>query len=267
VIHLGTIDESATLGSSWLHRAWPVAKLVAFACVLAAVMVTWNALVLLALLLLMAAAVISARVPARFAFGLAAYPAIFAVMFAIASAPDPLVGVTIVLKALAAGLAAVTIALTTPYPQIFAPLQRLVPGIVGDALLMTYRSTFLLLDKFGRLLTAVRLRSGLSPGHPVRAAYATARAMGGLLLYSFDLSQREYDVMRLRGYERRLRVKLPSSVSPLRDAGLVGAAVLALATSVLWRVGAGTLNPYSWLVPVLPALALAGAALTSRSRS
>ena len=264
MIHLGTIDESATLGTSWLHRASPITKLVAFALVLAAAIVTWNVLVLASLLLLLAAGVFSSGVPRRFAFGLAAYPALFAALFALATAPDVLVGLVLVLKAGTAGLAAISIVLTTPYPQIFAPLQRIVPGIVGDALLMTYRSTFLLLDKFTNLLTAVRLRSGGLTGHPVRAAQATTRAMGGLLLYSFDLSQREYDVMRLRGYERRLHVTLPRSVSPAKDAALIIVALAALGVSVLWRVGSVALNPYSWLVPLMPAAVLLYAALTTR---
>lgn len=261
---IGSIDASATSGRSWLHRTSPKAKLVAFALVLSAAIVSWNLLVLSGLLVLLAAAVMSARVRPQLAYGLAAYPAVFAAVFAFASAPDLLTGAVIVLKAAVAGLGAVTVVVTTPYPQIFAPLQRVLPRIVGDALLMTYRSTFLLLEKFSNLLTAVKLRSGLRAGHPVRAARATTQALGGLLLYSFDLSQRDYDIMRLRGYQDRLRVQLPESASPTRDGAMIAGALAALAVSILWRTGAGTLNPYSWLVLIPPVVALLAAALTSR---
>ena len=264
-MHIGAIDQSATLGESWLHRSGPVAKLVAFGVVLAAVMVTWNLLVLASIVAVLSAALVSARAKARLAYGLAAYPAFFAVVFALASAPDALTGAVIVLKALAAGLAAVALVLTTPYPQIFAPLQRVVPGIVGDSLLMTYRSTFLLLDKFTNLLTAVRLRSGVQAGRPLRALRSTTQALGGLLLYSFDLSQRDYDIMRLRGYQDRLRVALPATTSPGRDAAMVACAVGLLGVSALWRAAAMSLNPYSWLVPI-PALACLLLALLLRWR-
>ncbi|MRR13724.1 hypothetical protein EG835_15040 [bacterium] len=262
-MHIGAIDESATLGRSWLHTAAPVSKLVAFVLVLASAMVTWNLFVIVGLLTVLAAGIVTSRVPPRLAFALAAYPTAFAAVFALSSAPDAMTGTVIVLKAACAGLAAVSVALTTPYPQIFAPIQRVTPSLVGDALLMTYRSTFLLLDKFASLLRAVRLRSGLSRKQPVRAARATTAALGGLLLYSLDLAQQDYDVMRLRGYEGRLHVYLPRSASPARDAALVALAAAALATSVLWRVASAALNPYSWIV-LFPAVALLVAAAVAR---
>jgi energy-coupling factor transporter transmembrane protein EcfT len=171
-----------------------------------------------------------------------------------------------VLKAVAAGLAAVTVVLTTPYPQIFAPVQRVVPGIVGDALLMTYRTMFLLLGKFGDLVRAVRLRSGLRGTHPVRMARATTTALGSLLLYGLDLAQRDYDVMRLRGYSGRMRVHLPRSHNRVADAYVVAAGAAALATSVAWRLAWVALNPYSWLAPVAAAALLAATAVVRVAR-
>lgn len=254
-MNIATIDSSATLGDSWLHRAAPRAKLIAFVFVLAAVIVSWNVMVVAAIGLILTAIVASARLRTRLAASLALYPAIFAAVFAFTAAPDLVTGVTIVLKAVVAALAAVTLVLTTPYPQVFAPLQRVLPTVAGDALLMTYRSLFLLIDKFGNLLSAVRLRSGFSTRQPVRNAKAATQALGGLLLYSIDLAQRDHDVMRLRGYEGRLRTTLPRTEAPARDAALVAGAMVIAGLSVLTRVYAATLNPFSWTAP-LAALAL-----------
>lgn len=265
-MHIGAIDGSATLGTSWLHGTAPVAKLLAFALVLAAVIVSWNVLVVASIAIALVAVVVSARLPGRLAFGLAAYPSLFALVFAASSAPDVWTGTVIVLKAVTAALAAVTVVLSTPYPQIFAPVQRITPSLVGDALLMTYRSTFLMLDKFESLLRAVRLRSGFSKGSPLEAARAASRALGGLLLYSLDLSQRDYDIMRVRGYDERLRVVLPRGESGVRDVVLVIGSALLLGASALWRVGASTLNPYSWIVPLAPAALLVAALLHARRR-
>ncbi|HEY5541178.1 MAG TPA: energy-coupling factor transporter transmembrane component T [Coriobacteriia bacterium] len=263
---MGAIDRSATADLGWLHRVSPFAKLVSFALVLAAAVVSWNAIYVLALAVSLVAIAVASGIDLKLTLGLAAYPALFAAIFAFASAPDALTGAVIVLKAMCAGLAAVTVVMTTPYPQVFAPIQRIVPGIVGDALLMTYRTTFLLLGKFSSLLRAVRLRAGLRGTHPVRAARATTQALGGLLLYSFDLAQRDYDILRLRGYSGRLRVTLPRSADRRIDAGLVGAALVALISSIGWRLGAITLNPYSWLL-LLPAAALLAAGLVVRRRT
>jgi cobalt/nickel transport system permease protein len=262
-VDVRAVDTSATTGHSGLHGASPVSKLVAFALVLTSVVVQNNVLVVASIALLLVALVLGSRLPARQMFALAVYPAVFATIFAFAAAPDLLTGVLFVLKAMTAALGAIVLVFTTPYPQLFAPVQSVTPSVVGDAMLMTYRSIFLLGEKFSHLQRAVRLRSGLSHGHPVLAARATATSLGGLLLYAFDLSQREYDVMRLRGYEGRLKISRARAAKPAFDAAVVAAAALALAVAVLWRLGAAALEPYSWL-PVVGALLMLGGALVWR---
>ncbi len=263
---MGPIDRSATGDLGWLHRVSPAAKLCAFALVVASAIVSWNALVVLALAVSIAAVSVASRVDLKLTFTLAAYPALFAAVFAFASAPDGLTAAVIILKAVCAGLAAVTVVMTTPYPQVFAPVQRIVPGVVGDALLMTYRTTFLLLGKFSSLMRAIRLRAGLRGRHPVRTARVTTQALGGLLLYSFDLAQRDYDILRLRGYTGRLRVNMPKSADRRIDAALLIAAALALVTSSAWRLDSTTLNPYSWLL-IFPAVVLLATGIVIRRRT
>lgn len=257
------VDLSAVSGRSRLHRASPVTKLVAFVLVLAAVVVQQNVLVVLGLLLTVAALAIATRLPLRLVFGLAAYPGVFAVVFAFAAAPDPLTGSLFVAKAVGAALCAVVLICTTPYPQVVAPVQLVVPEVVGDAMLMTYRSLFLLAEKFDHLRVAVRLRAGLARRQPLRAARATAAALGGLVLYAFDLSQREYDVMRLRGYQGRLRATLPHSAAPAFDALLLAGGGGLLAVALLFRLSGAALTPYSWL-PTAAALVACLAAVAWR---
>ncbi len=256
---IAVLDRSAVSGRSHLHDAAPRTKLIAFALVLACVVVSTNALVVLALLLVLLAVISAERLPARSMLPLAAYPAIFAAVFAFASAPDVLAASLIVVKAVTAALAAVTLMFTTPYPQVFAAVQRVTPGLVGDALLMTYRAIFILADKLGDLTRAVRLRSGISGTHPVRSARATTRALGGLLLYSVDLAQREYDVLVLRGYSGRLKVAEQPSRAPRTDVALLAGAVALLVLAIAWRVLWAPLIAYSWMPP---AAALLGLLLT-----
>ncbi len=250
------IDLSATAGRSRLHGAAAGAKLASFALALTAIVVQHNVLVVAAVGLGIAALAVASRLPSRMVFGLAAYPGIFAAVFAFAAAPDPLTGSLFVAKAVGAALCAVVLVCTTPYPQVFAPVQRIVPEVVGDAMLMTYRSLFILAEKLDRLRVAVRLRSGLGRRHPLLAARATAAALGGLVLYALDLSQREYDIMRLRGYEGRLRITIPPSREPAFDAALVLGAAAVLAVAVWFRLAGAGLTPYSWLPATLGLLAL-----------
>ncbi len=259
---IAAIDRSGTQGDSWLHRATPRSKLVATALVLAAAIVSWNFLVLAALALTLLAAAVSARLDLKLTLTLSLYPAFFAAIFAFASAPSWLSGLVIVLKAVVAALSVVIVALTTPYPQVFAPIQRVAPGIVGDALLMTYRTLFLLLERFGDVVRSVRLRAGIGRS-PLRSIRLGASALGNVLLYSIDLAQREYDVMRLRGYAGRLEITIPSHPWTLSEVVMIASAALALVISTTWRLGAQVLNPYSWLV-ALPAIAALAASFVRR---
>lgn len=261
------VDRSATSGATALHRAAPGAKFVAFACVLAAVVISANLFVVLAIALMMLAALTALRLPARSMLPLALYPALFAALFAFASAPDALTAALIIVKAVTAALAAVMLMFTTPYPQVFALVQRVTPSLVGDTLLMTYRALFLLADKLSHLTRAVRLRSGVALNQPLRAARATSRALGGLILYSLDLSQREYDVLLLRGYEGRLKVTPQRSSSRAADVATIVAGALALFAALTWRVYWVRLNDYSWALPALALIALAAGPLIARRHS
>jgi energy-coupling factor transporter transmembrane protein EcfT len=246
-VDVRAIDLSATSGRSRLHGASATAKLAALALVLAGVVLQQNVLIVGACGLLLATLAVGSRLPLRAVFGLAAYPGIFAVVFALAAAPDLLTGALFVARAVTAALGAIVLVFVTPYPQVFAPLQRVLPEVVGDAMLMTYRSLFLLADKFEHLRLAIRLRSGLSHGQPVRAARASATALGSLVLYALDLSQREYDVLRLRGYEGGLRVSRQAAASRLFDVALVLAAAALFALALVFRLAGATLTPYSWM--------------------
>ncbi len=50
---IGAIDRSGTQGTSWLHRATPRSKLLAIALMLGAAIISWNFLVLAALVLVL----------------------------------------------------------------------------------------------------------------------------------------------------------------------------------------------------------------------
>lgn len=255
------VDVCATTGASALHRASPRIKLAGFALVLLAVVVSANLLVVLGVLLTLLGVVVATRLPLRPVLGFAAYPGVFAALFALASASSLLTGALIVSKAVTAALAAVLLMFTTPYPQVFAPIQRVVPSAVGDALLMTYRSLFLLLEKFSHVLTAARLRAGLAGVSPLASARTVTRALGGVLLYSLDLSQRTYDVMHLRGYEGRLAVSIRKAENPTVSAAIIGVTTLTAAVAIVWRVGGAGLAPFAWLPLMAGAAALIAGAL------
>jgi energy-coupling factor transporter transmembrane protein EcfT len=244
----------------------PKAKLVAFALVLAAVIVSTNLLIVITVVLVLLGVMFAMRLPARPMLALAAYPGLFAALFAFAASSSWVTAALIVAKAVTAALAAVLLMFTTPYPQVFAPLQRMLPVVIGDSLLMTYRSLFLLLERFGHVLTAARLRAGIAGADPVRSARAITRSLGAVLLYSIDLSQRTYDVMQLRGYDGRLVVTMRQSASKPAELVTLACAALVAVMAVLWRGAGATLAPWAWIPLVGGAAALVLGLLASTLR-
>jgi energy-coupling factor transporter transmembrane protein EcfT len=234
-MRLADIDLAATSGTSVLHRAAPGAKLAAVTLVLAAVVVSQDVRVVTAMAGSLVVFAVAFRLPVRRILSVAAYPLFFALVFAFSAAADLPGAALIVGKAFTAALSAVILVFTTPYPQVFAPIQRFIPSLVGDALLFTYRSFFLLTEKVTRLTRVIRLRAGLDAAHPVAAGRIAVKALGGLLLYTMDLAQRDHDIMRLRGYDRRLRVAVRASESRSLDAAVVGGGLLLLVMAVVGR--------------------------------
>lgn len=251
-MRLTSLDRWATSGTSWLHRASPVAK---WLLLLAAVVVDvlsrspWPVLGAYAALLLAAA---SCRLPVRSLALLSLLPVPLVGLFALSRwHGDPSVVLAIVGKGMLTAQAGLLLAATTPYPDLLAPLTRVLPRVLADSLVLTYRAVFQLLDQVASLRLAIRSRGGFTrrqpgPAFPWDARGTTLRrrfdvaATGTALavLRSADLSGRLYDVMRLRGYDGRLAPTRPLALT-VRDwrplalaAGLVALAVLARQAAV-----------------------------------
>lgn len=202
---IAIVDLWASSGRSLWHRASALTKLAFVAAVLFAVLTTREPLGLAGLAALVLACLASARVPLGPALLLGLYPVLFSSLFVLSrwdgtwSTP-----VLLILRALTSSLSAVLLVATTPYPDLFAPIARVTPRLVGDGLFLTYRAFFGLLHRADRMWTALRLRGGLT-GHGLpRDLRHAGEGLGQLVLHSYDRSQRLYAVMQLRGHSGRV---------------------------------------------------------------
>ena len=202
---IGIIDYFANSGKSLLHRASPLYKIISTVFVLSSIVITNDFIVLLSIYLMLASLVILTRLPFLKIISIAAYPAIFAVLFAISSRnEDWIIPATIILKALCAALAMVILIVTTPYPRVFSSISPFLPRVILEGLYLTYRSLFILLELMGNLLRALRIRGGLSPKRYIKNISNFASGIGLLLIRGFDLSERLYGVMQVRGYSGKI---------------------------------------------------------------
>jgi len=206
-MRLTDIDRSATSArGGWLHRAPVVIKLLGLAAVIACAIISWNPWVLAGLACVVLALGLSARLRPRLLIGLAAYPLVFSILLVITLRPGWMLTAILLLKTFCTALAAVSLVLSTPYPRIFAVTGRVLPQMLNDSLLMAYRSLFILGDLLGNLLTALRLRGGLSWRHPLTLMRNLGGLFGALMVMALDLAEHDYEVLGLRGYDGDLRI-------------------------------------------------------------
>ena len=201
---IGRVDLSASSGTTMWHRASALSKL-GLALLLVLIAVFARSLPLLVVLHAVAwGLALSSRLPVRVILAMLGYPLLFTALFVAASwdgsASTPL---RLVLRPTTSCLTAVWLVATTPYPDLFAPISRLLPRRVADGLFITYRALFELVARAERLLRARQLRGGTAGRWRGRLT-ASGESLGTLVLHSFSRSERLYATMLLRGHAGRI---------------------------------------------------------------
>lgn len=233
---ISAIDHHASSGASPWHDASAMGKLVVAAGVVAIAVATHSVMLLVAVHVLAWLLVAGSRLPARLALAAAGYPLPFLTLFVV-SRWDGTVGtpLALALRPLTASVTAAWLVGTTPYPDLFAPLSRVLPRQAGDGLFLTYRALFALLARAGHLRMALRVRGGWSGSARRRLAVA-GEGLGTLAVHGFDRSENLYAAMLLRGHSGRIcgcrHFARPSRADLLSASAL---AVLATMIVLLWR--------------------------------
>jgi len=233
---ISAIDQHASSGASPWHDASAMGKLVVAAGVVAIAVATHSLMLLVAVHVLAWLLVAGSRLPARLALAAAGYPLLFLTLFVV-SRWDGTVGtpLALALRPLTASVTAAWLVGTTPYPDLFAPLSRVLPRQAGDGLFLTYRALFALLARAGHLRMALRVRGGWSGSARRRLAVA-GEGLGTLAVHGFDRSENLYAAMLLRGHSGRIcgcrHFARPSRADLLSASAL---AVLATMIVLLWR--------------------------------
>ena len=198
------IDRLASAGDSPWHRSSALLKLLLALTYVGLAVATPSWGVLVTLLVTLLAMCVSARAPLKLMLAAAATPFLFAFIFVIAHVraawDEPLV---LFARPMVASLTAVWLVITTPYPDLFAPLSRVLPRGVGDGLFLTYRAVFALTSRIERMGSTLRLRGAMA--RPVQQRFALlGEAVGTVVLGGFDRSHRLYQTMQLRGHSGRI---------------------------------------------------------------
>ena len=234
---LAQIDYLASAGRTPWHRASALSKLLlALGLVLLAVFAP-SLRLLFGLYAVAWVLALTGRLPWRLTLAASGYPIAFALLFLLARWDGTVeTPARLLLRPLTASLTAVWLVGTTPYPDLFAPLSRVLPRSVGDGLFLTYRAFFELVVRIGGLWRALRLRGGASG--PARRRLALAgEGFGTLVLYGFERSQRLYATLLLRGHGGRICGCRHYADWTRFDLLVAGAGlVVAAGAALMWRM-------------------------------
>lgn len=234
---LAQLDYRASAGRTVWHRSGAVTKLGLAAATLAAAIGAPGLVTLAAVHAFAWLLAASSGLPLRLLAGAAAYPVAFSLLVVIGrwdgTWQTPLL---IALRPVTASLVAAWLVGTTPYPDVFAPISRVLPRQAGDGLFLTYRALFALLARADRLWNALRLRGGLVG--PARRRFAHAgEGLGVLVIHGFERSRRLYETMLLRGHSGRVcGCRHWAEVGRADLAVLAAALALAAIVAATWRL-------------------------------
>jgi energy-coupling factor transport system permease protein len=233
---LGLVDRLASRGVTPWHHASAIAKLLLTAAIVGLAVASPSLTLLAVLYALVWALALTSRIPATLMLVASGYPLVFTSLFLIASWDGTWqTPARLLLRPLIASLTALWLVSTTSYPDLFAPISRLLPRSVGDGLFLTYRALFDLLARGEHLWSAVRLRGGASGSFKRRFDIA-GDGVATLVLFGFERSQRQYATMMLRGHSGRICGCRHWAEWTRADLWVLASGVLiAAAALLLWR--------------------------------
>jgi energy-coupling factor transporter transmembrane protein EcfT len=228
---LALLDYCSVSGKSLLHRSSPLGKgVLVCACVVAAwlsvrpdapaVMATTN----LAGILAFGGAGLRAAL-------LLAYPVLAGAAFAVLSAPSPAAIILTLSRIAAISSCVILTMLTTPFHEVFGLTAWVLPHLLNETLVATYKSLFDLLERLGTQLEAARVR-GVRFG-AARDIPVVASALGNALLNAIDGAARAGEALAVRSsgsFAYRSEVALRRA-----DWLPLGAAVIYLAIALALR--------------------------------
>jgi cobalt/nickel transport system permease protein len=206
MIQLSYLDYIAVERKSFLHRLSPKLKIIGILLVLFIIVAVRNLPGLFLLYMILLTLFFTARIPAKI-FSLTLYPLIFAILFIFLSGFQIFFILLIFLKVLCGSTGVVLLLASTPYPSIFSVLGRVLPSSFVIALLLTYRSIFILLTVMEDTQHALYLRGGVQWRHPWRSLINIANAFGHLIIKGIDASEKMYESMVLRGFKGKIHYR------------------------------------------------------------
>lgn len=224
---------SYNLDSFW-HRTNAFSKIIFLIFVITAVIFSTNSFFILAVFLLLLLFMKLSHLPVLRLGVLLLYPLFFGLVFALSRIGEAAAfPVVTLLRAVTAASAILLVLSTTPYVTFFATLQHGLPMAIGDVLLITYRSFFLMLDSFRNTIKMARLRGAYRFLGLTRNLSLAGRLLGHSFIHAYEANETTQLAMNVRGYEGQIvTAKRPTAIR-INDFLAIGFGILLLVLGVI----------------------------------
>lgn len=202
------LDNQAVNGRSFLHRVNPKFKLSALFLIIILVIIAKNPDPLIIIYLCLLAVLLFTRLPFRITFIPSLYPLVFLLIFFLSVNNLTLFFATIVaLRALSIALAVLILLSTTSFLEIFATLGRFIPRELSTVFFLSYRSLFIINKIVSDILESFRLRGAINWKNPLRTITNIANFFGFLIIKTLDKSEKQAQILSLRGFNGKIYYK------------------------------------------------------------
>lgn len=207
-MHLADIDYQALSKKSWLHDRRTDVKLISSAFILLAVLIVQNITTLVVILSVLFIGLLIDKLSLKTILHLSFYPIFFSSLFiGLLWSSNPQLGLLSLLKALSSAWIMISLVASTAYVDIFASMAKVLPSLIVDLFMFTYRAFFILIEKMSDLIRIIKLRGGYHPYHPIRNIKNISSALALLFLRAFEMNDRMYQIYTLRGYQGKLPLR------------------------------------------------------------
>ncbi len=222
------IDFYASSGCSFFHRRHVIGKFIGYLLLLLTTVFT-SSLYRVGILLIVALTLLFiAGIPLKQALKWAAYPAFFALIFALAQLGSGLLPYLTLARAVTAALFSIFFFTTTPFPEFLSIFSGISKGLVSF-LLFSYRFFFLLLSTVEKKLRIMKLRGGMCWK---RLPMNLAKLAGFFFVDFIDRSETIYQTVALRGFTGQIFITSNKRFQFTDLIFIVG--ILFLISGLLW---------------------------------
>jgi cobalt/nickel transport system permease protein len=203
---IADLDYYSLYGKTVFHRIPASYKLLVAFTVICSVVLIKNLTFFLILYLTLFSMIVFSKLPKMKPILLSFYSLIFVLIFIFSFHNISIEnGLTIIFKVLCVSTTFAIIILTTPIIKIFEILSKFLPSFLTDALYLTYRSVFLLIDIFENLKLASYIRGSVKIRNPIKWLKYVGNSIGFLVIKSIESSEKFYDTLRIRGYSGKFQ--------------------------------------------------------------